>query len=67
MRSIYRLCQLLDLAHAPEIRRNQGVSLRDCQRQQGIASPDAIRADGAAEEEFKDVTHGAPDRRGPAR
>jgi len=30
VRSVYRLCQLLDLTRSPEIRRDQGVSLGEC-------------------------------------
>ena len=49
-----------DAVDPPEIRRDQGVSLRDCQRQYGIASPDAVRADGAADQEFDGVPHEMP-------
>jgi hypothetical protein len=56
--SVYRLCQLLDLTRPPEIRRDQGVSLGYRQRQYGIATPQAVRADRGAEQEFERVPHG---------
>lgn len=55
-----RFDQRLQLSHPPQIRRHQGVSLRDCQRQYGIAPPHAVRADGAAEQEFDGVPHTMP-------
>ena len=49
-----------DILHPPQIRRDQGVSLCDCQRQYGVAPPHAVRSDRRAEEEFEGVFHEMP-------